>query len=111
MSTTILDRPAATPMTPAATKWLSSRLTAAEKDLDAIRDERTRLLAELASLDVLIVETQATADRYRFRLDVAVSILPPLDDEQEQELPLEAAAQAAVEQARGEHPYAVQEVA
>jgi hypothetical protein len=115
MNTTILDRPAAATMTPNAAKWLSSRLSSVEQDLSTIRDERTRLLAELASMDVLVDDLQATADRYRYRLGDTVSMLPPLDGDEQQaeQQPVEAAAQAAVEQAKGEHPYAqkAQEVA
>lgn len=109
---TVIDLPAPepAPLTDPARRWLTSRYQADEKSIAALEAERARCLAEAAAIDVLIADMRAMQNLRAARLGGVVSLLPPVDlgDDDGGELPVEAAAHAAVEQQHREHqhPYA-----
>lgn len=103
MDTAVLDHPTtAVVRTQAAAKYVSDRLRITERDLAAIREHKARLLDELASMDLIEEDLMQAADRYRRRLPS--DLLLPVSEQESGELPVEAAAHAAVE--GREHPYA-----
>ncbi len=105
MNTTVLELPTQAPLTDPARRWLTSRYQTDEKTIAVLEAERARHMAEAAALDVLIADMQAEQQIRAARLGGAVSLLPAVDlaDDPEGELPVEAAAHAAVE--GRQHPY------
>jgi hypothetical protein len=91
------------PLTRSGAKWMQDRLVEEEAHIFTLEQE-------MAVMALLREEHEETAARYRARLGVAVSLLPPLTEvigDPEHQLPVEAqACEAAKEQQRrAEHPY------